>query len=101
MIDNIFKRAVSNRALVRLLSSPVRQEIVDTLATLGGEAGVASLADQLGLPADGLYYHLRALVAGGLVDEIPGHSGAERWTCNGFVPVTYLTTPLWLRTRAG
>jgi len=25
----------------------------------------------------------------------------ENWTCNGFVPVTYLITPLWLRTRAG
>jgi hypothetical protein len=23
------------------------------------------------------------------------------WTCNGFVPVTYLIMPLWLRTRAG
>jgi SRSO17 transposase len=23
------------------------------------------------------------------------------WTCNGFVPVTYLTMPPWLRMRAG
>jgi Cu/Ag efflux pump CusA len=23
------------------------------------------------------------------------------WTCNGFVPVTYLITPPWLRMRAG
>lgn len=23
------------------------------------------------------------------------------WTCNGFVPVTYLIMPPWLRTRAG
>jgi hypothetical protein len=34
-------------------------------------------------------------------------SGAEDgldelvWTCNGFVPATYLIMPLWLRTRAG
>jgi DNA-binding transcriptional ArsR family regulator len=78
MSDDMCRRAVSDPALVRLLSSPVRQEIVDTLATLGGEAGVAGLAEQLGLPADGLYYHLRALVAGGLVEEILGHKGAER-----------------------
>ena len=25
----------------------------------------------------------------------------DDWTCNGFVPVTYLTMPPWLRTRAG
>lgn len=23
------------------------------------------------------------------------------WTCNGFAPVSYLTMPPWLRTRAG
>lgn len=70
-------RAVRDPAQVRLLSSPVRQEMVDTLAALGGEAGVADLAEQLGRPADGLYYHLRALVAGGLVEELSG-GGAER-----------------------
>ena len=34
----------------------------------------------------------------------PFHSQSSRaviWTCNGFVPVTYLTMPPWLRTRAG
>lgn len=70
-------RAVRDPAQIRLLSSPVRQEMVDTLAALGGEAGVADLADQLGRPADGLYYHLRALVSGGLVEELPG-GGTER-----------------------
>ena len=70
-------RGVRDPAQVRLLSSPVRQEIVDTLAALGGEAGVADLADQLGRPADGLYYHLHALVSGGLVEELPA-GGAER-----------------------
>lgn len=83
MRDDMCRREVSDPALVRLLSSPVRQEIVDTLAMLGGvagggEAGVASLAEQLGLPADGLYYHLRALVAGGLVEEISSDKRAER-----------------------
>jgi DNA-binding transcriptional ArsR family regulator len=76
-------RAVSDPAQVRLLGSPVRQEIVDTLAALGGEAGVASLADQLGRPADGLYYHLRGLVAGGLVEELPGEGGERRFRLAG------------------
>ena len=78
MSDGIDCRSVGDPAQVRLLSSPVRQELVDTLAALGGEAGVASLAEQLGRPADGLYYHLRALVAGKLVEEIAGHEGGER-----------------------
>ncbi|WP_368389816.1 alpha-ketoglutarate-dependent dioxygenase AlkB [Sphingobium sp. AS12] len=29
------------------------------------------------------------------------HLSGEVWTCNGFVPVTYLIMPPWLRTRAG
>ena len=29
------------------------------------------------------------------------HVFTDYWTCNGFVPVTYLTMPPWLRTRAG
>lgn len=75
-MNNDDLREVRDPAQVRLLSSPVRQEMVDTLAALGGEAGVANLADQLGRPADGLYYHLRALVLGGLVEELPGGEGS-------------------------
>ncbi len=76
-------RVIRDPAQVRLLSSGVRQEMVDTLAALGGEAGVASLADQLGRPADGLYYHLRALVAGGLVEELPSDGGERRFRLMG------------------
>lgn len=76
-------RTIRNPAQVRLLSSGVRQEMVDTLAALGGEADVASLAEQLGRPADGLYYHLRALVAGGLVEELPSDSGERRFRLAG------------------
>lgn len=54
---------------IDLLASPARIEIVDTLEALGGEASVAELAAQLGRPADGLYYHLRQLTAGGLLEE--------------------------------
>lgn len=56
---------------LRLLASPLRQELIDTLEALGGEAPVATLAQQLGKSADGLYYHLRQLVAGGVLDELP------------------------------
>ncbi|WP_228862429.1 winged helix-turn-helix domain-containing protein [Xanthomonas vesicatoria] len=55
----------------------MRQEIVDTLASLGGAASTAELADQLGRPADGLYYHLRELVAGDLLTEV-AEVGGER-----------------------
>lgn len=56
---------------IAVLASPVRQEIVDTLENFGGEASVADVAAQLGRPADGLYYHLRQLVRGGLLEERP------------------------------
>ena len=78
MNDDFDRQAVCDPAQVRLLSSPVRQELVDTLAAIGGEADVAALAEQLGRPADGLYYHLRALVAGGLLEEAPAVDGSER-----------------------
>lgn len=83
MNDGANPRAVSDPAQIRMLSSPVRQEIVDTLAALGGEADVARLALQLGRPADGLYYHLRALVAGRLVEELPGEGGERRFRLAG------------------
>lgn len=72
------RRAIDDPDQIRALSSPVRQEIVDTLAALGGEATVADLAEQLGRPADGLYYHLRVLAASGLVRECPAAQGLER-----------------------
>ncbi len=60
---------IENPREIGLLASPTRIEIVDTLEALGGEATVAELAAQLGRPADGLYYHLRQLAAGGLLIE--------------------------------
>lgn len=64
---------------VELLASPIRQEIVDTLEALGGEAPVAAIAAQLGRPADGLYYHLRLLAEGGLLDELPAGGDGRRY----------------------
>jgi DNA-binding transcriptional ArsR family regulator len=54
---------------IALLASPTRIEIVDTLEAIGNAVTVAELAVALGRPADGLYYHLRQLADGGLVEE--------------------------------
>lgn len=78
MTETFDRRAIADPTQIRLLSSPVRQEVVDTLAALGGEASVAAVAEQLGRPADGLYYHLRALVRGGLVREVDTTDADER-----------------------
>jgi hypothetical protein len=48
------------------LVSPVRQEILDVMATLGA-VSLAELGAKLGRPSDGLYYHVRRLVRLGLV----------------------------------
>ena len=38
----------------------------------------------------------------GKVVSMPAIEAVQRrWTCNGFVPVTYLIMPPWLRTRVG
>jgi len=78
MSETSYRGAVADPAQIRLLRSPVRQELLDTLAALGGEAGVAALSEQLGRPADGLYYHLGALVRGGLVLEMERPPGDDR-----------------------
>lgn len=67
-------RRISDPKTIGLLASGIRQEIVDTLEALGGEAEVAEIARELGRPADGLYYHLDLLRKGGVlaVGEIDG-----------------------------
>lgn len=72
-------RAVEKPRQIALLTAPARQELVDTLEALGGEASVATLAAQLGRPADGLYYHLRLLVGGGLLEELPDDGEGRRY----------------------
>lgn len=67
-------------AALAALVSPVRQEIVDTIEALGGEAAVAEIAAQLGRPADGIYYHLRRLTAAGVLRlAAAGADGAVRY----------------------
>lgn len=71
---------IAGPARIAALASAVRQELVDTLVMLGGEATVAELAEQLGRPADGLYYHLRVLRRVGLVrEDTPGANGERRY----------------------
>ena len=66
---------LENAREISLLASPARIEIVDTLEALGAAVSVAELAARLGRPADGLYYHLRQLAAGGLIEEEVGADG--------------------------
>jgi DNA-binding transcriptional ArsR family regulator len=63
---------------IALLASGVRQELVDTLAAMGGEASVGELANELGRPMDGLYYHLELLRKGGMVKENKHPDSGER-----------------------
>lgn len=63
---------------IALLASGVRQELVDTLAAIGGEASASELANELGRPMDGLYYHLELLRKGGLVLEVTCVDSGER-----------------------
>jgi DNA-binding transcriptional ArsR family regulator len=71
-------RQIDDPKRIRVLASPVRHEIVDTLSALGGTATVAQLAEHLGRHADGLYYHLRLLRRASLVEELPSQEGRER-----------------------
>lgn len=76
--STINHQAIDDPALITLMASPVRQEIVDTLASLGGDASAADLALQLGRHADGLYYHLKVLCKAKLIVEIDARSQDER-----------------------
>jgi DNA-binding transcriptional ArsR family regulator len=58
---------IADPSAITVLASPVRQELVDTVEALGGVATIAELAEQLGRPADGLYYHVEILRRAGLL----------------------------------
>lgn len=60
------RRSITSSTQLRALASPARQEILDILARTG-PASAADLGRLLQRPADGLYYHLRALERAGLV----------------------------------
>src|ERR1043165_3940362 len=54
---------------VRAIASPVRAAVLDALEVIG-PATVLKLADALGYPPDGLYYHLAALERLGLIVRV-------------------------------
>jgi DNA-binding transcriptional ArsR family regulator len=70
---------VEQAARIAALAAPVRIEIFSTLEALGKPTTVAALAEQLGRPADGLYYHLRALVRAELIEEQGGTGDGRRY----------------------
>lgn len=68
---------IADRAQLRALSSPARQELLDLLVRTGA-ASAAELGRLVGRPADGLYYHLRALERVGLIRADGFEEGAGR-----------------------
>lgn len=52
---------IEDAAQIRALESPMRQELVDALTTLG-PSSISDLATYLGRHADSLYFHIRKLV---------------------------------------
>lgn len=84
MNDSINFRAIDDPALIEVLASPIRQEIVDMLAALGGEASAGDVAEHLGRHVDGLYYHLKILRKAGLVAAVDaGADGGRRFRLSG------------------
>jgi DNA-binding transcriptional ArsR family regulator len=70
---------ITRAATIMKVASPVRQEVLDTIEMLGGTASIGELAEQLGRPADGLYYHVAVLVRAGLLAAAPdGRTRAGR-----------------------
>lgn len=60
----------------RALRSPVRQEVVDVMESMG-PCTIASVAERLGRRPDTLYFHFRTLEASGLVRRV-GEEGSGR-----------------------
>jgi predicted transcriptional regulator len=68
---------ISTPRQIRVLASPVRQDIVETVDA-AGPCSVAELARLLGMPADGLYYHIRRLSSADLLKAVNAKSKRGR-----------------------
>lgn len=68
---------IDDRRQLRAIKSAVRQEVLDTILAMGGRCSITELAAELGRPADGLYYHVKALHKAGLLEEA-GQQPARR-----------------------
>ncbi len=62
---------------MELLTSPMRQEIVDAVCAKG-TVSVRDLALELGAAPDNLYYHLKKLLAAGLVVSVGKRKATRR-----------------------
>jgi hypothetical protein len=78
MISTQNYRAITDSQAIEILASPVRQEIVDTMAALQGEASASELAAELGRHVDGLYYHLKLLARARLILPLKKAEGEEQ-----------------------
>jgi len=59
------------------LFKPARLEVYEALQ-IGGPSSIAELAARLGRPADSLYYHVRKLVAIGVIEALPDEEREAR-----------------------
>ena len=96
MISTKKYHPVADNRSIAVLASPVRQEIVDTMAALQGDASAAELAAELGRHADGLYYHLKLLVKAGLIvalDKADSEEQRYRLAGGGKLPLRLAYSP--------
>jgi hypothetical protein len=77
--------AITQPRQIAVLASPTRQDIVDTVTAIG-PCSIAEVADALDRPADGLYFHVRRLMAAGLLLPVGTREGAERGALRVDVP---------------
>src|SRR5437660_10995195 len=75
------------RPVAAALASPVRIELIGALQT-HGPSSIRELATNMGRPADGLYHHVRILLAAGVLREDGRRRAGRR-----FEAVFALTAP--------
>lgn len=71
---------IERPAAIRLLGSPLRQAMLDTISA-EGPLTVADLSRLLNRPADRLYYHVKRMRAAGLLVEVPRETPGRPEAC--------------------
>ncbi len=70
---------IDDPAQIKALQSPMRQEIVDALTTLG-PSSIQAISEHLGRAADSLYFHVKKLVKVKLVQCVEKRrEGRNEW----------------------
>lgn len=95
---------IERRDQLETLCSPLRQDIVDTLAQMG-PASVADLAERLGRQPESLYYHVRSLLDVELLLEdgeraLPRHKEKLYTTPGRTMRIRYRRSNLHLHLRS-